>query len=251
LIFLYPYGTVASVCLFSKGTRGILMGHTILAIFAMFIIRLVGFLLRYRFYNRHHSILAEEEGKAVLYAFWHGKQLMLLNYPLPMPMVQMVSLSKDGDLQNEILKLLGFSIVRGSSGKRGQEALYEMTDMILKGCHGALAVDGSRGPYGKVKDGILHLARDTGGVVIPLAAATQRKIVLKKSWDKYEIPLPFSKTVVLEGKPLEINPDISDDELEGQRKILERALRNLHQKAEELLNNPNALNEKDADEQTV
>lgn len=206
----------------------------LLAVVAFIFIRIYCKFLRYVYVDRHHSILALEKRQQILYAFYHGKQLMLLGYPVEKPMVQMVSLSKDGDLQAEILRYLGFTIVRGSPKKNGRKALFEMIELVLAGCNAALAIDGSRGPYGKVKPGILHVARDSSGVIIPLVAAAKRKIVLKRSWDKYEIPLPFTRTVVLEGEPMLIDEEIDDLDLEQKRVELEQTLEKLHERAEKI-----------------
>ncbi len=207
------------------------MWRTLLAFLAFLFIRALTATLRYRFVDRHHSLLARESGTPVLYAFLHGHQLMLFGYPAPRPLVQMVSLSRDGDLQAEILRLLGFHFVRGSPGKNGMEALYEMTGRVLDGEHAALAVDGSRGPRGKVKPGIIHLARDSGGGIIPIAAAARRSIILKNAWDRYEIPWPFTRVAVVESEPIFIDPDAEDDELERQRKRIETRLTDLRRRA--------------------
>ena len=211
------------------------MLRQLLAFIAFVVIRLWCLTLRYRFIDGHHSLLKIQDGYSVLYAFWHGKQLMLFGYPGPRPMVQMVSLSKDGDLQKAILGWFGFSVVRGSPKKRGEQALYEMTEQVLQGYHGALAVDGSRGPVHQVKPGIVHVARDTGAVIIPIAAAARYRTVLKSTWDQYEIPWLFSPTVIVEGQPIEVDQEIDDDELERIRKQLELRLRMLHLKAEEMV----------------
>lgn len=210
------------------------MIRRLLAFFAFLLIRALGLLLRYRYLDRHHSLLVQEKGHPVLYAFFHGRQLMLLNYPLPQPMVQMVSLSKDGELQAMILRYLGFVVVRGSPGKGGRQALLEMTDLVLNGCHGALAVDGSRGPLMKVKPGILHLARDSSAAIVPLAAGATANTVLERAWDRYMIPWPFSRVVVVEGEPMQIDEDIDDEELELKRIELEKRLIDLQGRADAL-----------------
>lgn len=210
------------------------MWRRFLAFWAHLVIRLLRRLWRYRYVDRHHSLLTVEAGRPVLYAFHHGKQLMLLGHIVPLPMVQMVSLSKDGDLQSEILRLLGFTVVRGSPGRRGTEALYEMGELVLNGCHAALAVDGSRGPLHTVKPGILHLARDTEGAIIPLVAAARRSFVLKRTWDHYEIPWPFTRVVILEGEPITLDADIDEEEFEQTRQKLERRLLKLSARAQAL-----------------
>jgi lysophospholipid acyltransferase (LPLAT)-like uncharacterized protein len=214
------------------------MWRRFLAFLAHLLIRLFRSLWRYRYIDRHHSLNAIEDGRPVLYAFFHGQQLMLLGHRNPFPMVQMVSLSKDGDLQNDILHFLGFTTVRGSSGKGGAEALYSMADLVLNGCHAALAVDGSRGPIYQVRRGVLHLARDTEGAIIPVVAAARRSITLKSTWDQYEIPLPFARVVTIEGEPIVIGEDITDEEFESARALLQARLLALTMRAKFLANDP-------------
>ncbi len=211
------------------------MIRRLLAFLAFIVIRIWIRLLRIRMVDRQHSLLAIERGQPVLYAFFHGQQLALFGYSAPRPLVQMASLSKDGEWQAEFLRLMGFSVVRGSPGRRGREALFEMTEFVLKGCHAALAVDGSRGPYHVVKPGILSLARDSGGVIIPLAASSAYRSVLGKSWDQYEIPWPFSKVVIVEGEPMTVDVDIDPDGFERMRAELERRLKELTHYAESMV----------------
>lgn len=208
------------------------MLKTLLAIIAYWFIRILTALYRYKLYDRHHTILLEEEGTPILHAFYHGKQLALFGYPMPKPMVLMISKSKDGDLQNEIVRFFGFQTVRGSSGKDGEKALVEMSDFVIHTCNASLTVDGSRGPLHSVKSGILHLARDTGGAIVPLAVASKPKIVLEQAWDKYEIPLPWARVVVMQAEPLFIDGEIDDEGLELKRKKLKERLDALQEEAE-------------------
>ncbi len=205
----------------------------LLAFVCFIFIKLLTRTLRYTYKNRQYTIKAEKDREPVLHAVWHGRQIVLLGYPYHLPMVQMCSLSHDGELIARILRLLRFSVVRGSSSRRGREASFEMTEMVLGGSWGALAVDGSRGPLGKVNPGILFIARDTGARIIPLVASAKWKIEFKRSWDRFMLPLPFSKAVVIEGKPLEIDHQISDRDLEEVRLQLEKQMFTLHKQADE------------------
>ena len=192
-------------------------------------------LLRIQVHERQHSIGLIERQQPVIYAFFHGKQLALLGYPAPKPMAQMVSLSADGEWQTRILRLFGFQIVRGSQGKRGREALWEMTELVLNGCNAALAVDGSRGPREKVKPGILHLASDSGAPIIPVGVASSNVTKLTSAWDHYEIPWPLSTVVIIEGEALHIPEDILDDDLSLFRCELEKRMIDLQNEAQSRL----------------
>jgi hypothetical protein len=64
------------------------------------------------------------------------------------------------------------------------------------------AVDGPRGPYGVVKPGALALARSANARVIPAGAAARRKVVLDRAWDRFVLPLPFTRVDIVLGAPL-------------------------------------------------
>lgn len=137
--------------------------------------------------------------RPVVLAFWHGQQMLLLRWPRPRPTAVMVSLSKDGQLQSGVLSAHGFRIVRGSSSRRGAAALVEIVRLLKTGLDAAFAVDGPRGPLGTVKAGALRAAALSNARVVPLGAAGHRRRVLRRTWDQFEIPAPFSRVVIAAG----------------------------------------------------
>ncbi len=71
----------------------------------------------------------------------------------------------------------------------------------------AFAVDGPRGPARVVRSGggqvgVADAARLGGGVVVPMAAACTRCHVFARAWDRFELPLPFTRVAVVLGAPL-------------------------------------------------
>jgi lysophospholipid acyltransferase (LPLAT)-like uncharacterized protein len=86
----------------------------------------------------------------------------------------------------------------------------------------AFAVDGPRGPFGVVKGGVIVAARATGAVVVPMAGAVRRGIVLRRAWDRFAIAWPFTRVDVALGAPIE--PAALDD----AREAVERSLRDLN-----------------------
>ena len=146
--------------------------------------------------------LQAEEGAWVL-SFFHGTQFPLLAWRRRGPTVVMVSHSRDGAMQARALGLLGFTIVRGSSSRGGVRGLAALIRAMKRGCaDAAFAVDGPRGPYGKVKEGALLAARSTGGVLVPMGSASARAWIASRAWDKFALPLPFSRVQVVLGAPL-------------------------------------------------
>lgn len=136
-----------------------------------------------------------------LVAFWHGDQLPLLGQRPAGRLVAPVSLSADGRLQARILARLGVEHVSGSSSRGGARALRGLWRAVGSGALALVAVDGPRGPRGVVKPGVIHLARRTGLPIWPVGVAVRRGRRLRRAWDRYLLPLPFTRTVVTIGDP--------------------------------------------------
>ncbi|MBI2645793.1 MAG: lysophospholipid acyltransferase family protein [Deltaproteobacteria bacterium] len=146
----------------------------------------------------------------------------------------MASLSTDGEIITQFLNTLRFKVVRGSQAKRGGPALEEMIPWVQNGYHGALAVDGSRGPKYVVKNGIIKLAQNTGLPIITITGSFKWKYVFS-SWDQMYIPYPFSKGVIFLSDPIYVPKDITEEEFEHKRLEVENALTILKKKAEALI----------------
>src|SRR5499427_5046185 len=125
--------------------------------------------------------------------------------------VTMASRSKDGEIIALWLERNGYVVVRGSTTRGGGEALRQMVRHVRSGRHAALTVDGPQGPPRKVRPGIVELARLTGGWILPITSSCSRPRFLA-SWDRYLLPLPFSRGVVAYGEPFPIPPELSDEQ---------------------------------------
>ena len=121
----------------------------------------------------------------------------------------LVSASKDGALLSHILKLFKIQAVRGSSSRRGSQALLELTTWAERGYDLAITPDGPRGPCYEIQDGIITLAQLTGLPILPLTFNLTGKFSLR-SWDRFQIPLPFSRCELLVGQPLFVPRDLDD-----------------------------------------
>ena len=139
-------------------------------------------------------------------AFWHGQQFALLRWAWKQQMVALVSRSRDGELVAGALRLLGVESARGSSSRGGAAGLKAIVRRLRAGRDAAFAVDGPRGPARVVRRdavGAAQAARLGGGVVVPMAAACARCHVVARAWDRFELPLPFTRVVVVLGAPLD------------------------------------------------
>ncbi len=171
----------------------------------------------------------------LIFAFHHGRQMGLLRYPRPARTTVMTSLSRDGTLQANLLARLGFEIVRGSSSRRGEAGLLALVRALKRGSAAAMAVDGPKGPRGQVKPGVAYAARAARGLIVPVTVAASRAVVLSKSWDRFMIPLPWSRVVLLRGAPIEVRTDGGDEAIEAAGRTLESRLSEITGKAEELV----------------
>ena len=132
--------------------------------------------------------------------FLHGKQIPLLRWGRERSLVTMVSLSPDGWIQTGVMRSFRIQAVRGSSSRGGAVALLSLIRRLKTSREDVLiAVDGPKGPYGKVKPGAVALAKHTGSKLLPMGMIAERKWILKRAWDKLEIPVPFSRIQIVEG----------------------------------------------------
>lgn len=139
----------------------------------------------------------------------------------------MVSLSRDGELQTSILASLKIDAVRGSSSRAGSSALRALVRRLKAGSDGAFAVDGPKGPIFEVKPGVLLAARLSGVVIVPISSAAQHAWTFNRAWDRYQLPMPFSKVVLVAAQPLFLPPNATQTDLEHARTNLEQALKSL------------------------
>lgn len=159
-----------------------------------------------------------------VYALWHGEQILPLCLNSGRQIVAMCSMSKDGEIQAGVLKDFDFIAVRGSTSKRAERALIETIRYARKGHFVAFTVDGPKGPIYKVKSGLLLVSQKVGIRLIPISAIAKNSLTFSKSWDKFKIPLPFSKTVAVYGNPVRIE---KEDNLEQKALIVETELNKL------------------------
>lgn len=196
-------------------------------------VRAVAGTLRYRYHDGSGFYEGKAKGPAI-YCVWHNRLALCMQiyYGYAQPrnptagLAAMVSASKDGAFLSSVLERFGVQAVRGSSSRRGPQALLELTTWAERGHDLAITPDGPRGPCYVVQDGIMSLAQVTGLPILPASYHLGWKIRVK-SWDRFQIPLPFSRCDVNVGKPLRIPAEASDAEREALRQQLEQEMKAL------------------------
>ncbi len=172
------------------------------------------------------------DAQPVIYCLWHNRlafsmaiwRKYLLKRQPTRRLAALVSASRDGALLARILETFGVQPVRGSTSRRGPQALLELTTLAEGGWDLAITPDGPRGPRYVVQEGVIALAQLTGMPIVAVTCHVTRKICMK-SWDRFQIPLPFARCQVSFYPPVLVPREADDAEREALRAALERQLR--------------------------
>jgi lysophospholipid acyltransferase (LPLAT)-like uncharacterized protein len=178
------------------------------------------------------EFLSPEAPTPVIFCLWHNRLATCVKaldahrrpHNAGAGMAALISASKDGAFLANILERFQVQPVRGSSSRRGAQALRELTTWAERGYDLTITPDGPRGPCYKIQDGIMSLAQLTGLPIVPVALNLNWKISVK-SWDKFQIPLPFARCDVCVGSAIRVPATASDAEREDLRRQLETEMR--------------------------
>lgn len=177
-------------------------------------------------------LTALEEKKPVIFAHWHGDELVIIHLVPIYKIATMTSKSKDGELVDFVLRKLGGATSRGSSTRGGIGALKGLIRLLRSGNHNAsMAVDGPKGPLHQVKLGVFELSKLTDALIVPVGAASSSAKVFEKSWNKARLPWPFSKVVVVFTEPLPAVPRVGDFDMQENAKKLRTSIFDASQQA--------------------
>lgn len=175
--------------------------------------------LTLRVERRNNAVFTDPELRArrPVIMLWHDEIFPLIPAHAGERMACVVSQSRDGEILATVLESFGFLTVRGSSSRGGMRALVAAKKLMDEQGVGIIfTVDGPRGPRHKVKPGAVFLARLAGSPIVPVRAVMSRAKIFHRAWDKFQLPLPFSKCTVIYGDPV-IVPELGDDPADMQR----------------------------------
>ena len=191
--------------------------------------RLLSVTLRYRVNSGAGPPKLPDE--PVIFALWHNHLALCMKVYASFVrpdhqhdhLAALISASKDGAFLAAILQRFGVRPVRGSSSRRGARALLELTSWAERGFDLAVTPDGPKGPCHVVQEGVITLAQVTGLPIVPYSCRLLWKIRLK-SWDRFEIPLPFSPCEMTFSEPIHVPRVTTDEERARLREQLQGAL---------------------------
>lgn len=174
------------------------------------------------------------QGKGFIYAFWHQRQAFFTwtHRGSKLAPTVLVSRSRDGELIARAMRLSGIASVRGSSSRGASSAARELLEVLASGRPVGITPDGPKGPAREVKPGALYLALKSGCPILPIANALSRTLTIARAWDRFQVPLPFSRACVVHGPPLSVRPQ---DDLAAKAVELKRVLDETTARADRLV----------------
>jgi lysophospholipid acyltransferase (LPLAT)-like uncharacterized protein len=211
-------------------------------------IRLVHATSRWTFVNEASPRAYWDNGKPILGAFWHGRLAMMpYGWRTEIPLNMLISHHRDGSIIADMITHFGVKSVRGSGGdkskgggkmaKGGVQAMLAMARLAASGEGLAITPDGPRGPRMRANNGVVMLARLTGLPVFPIAVAVSNRRVLS-SWDRFIVPLPFSRGAFVIADPIFVPRDADADAIESARKTIEDEINRVTFEADRLVGAP-------------
>ena len=166
------------------------------------------------------------DARGVVSVTWHNR-LMFFAVLFPAEMrkktVAVVSASRDGQYIADFISILGLKSLRGSSSKKGANAYRAGIRAVREGHNVSFTPDGPRGPRYVMKSGPVALASVTGTGIVPVSVNASRCWSVK-SWDRFQIPKPFSTLTLVLGDMIAIPPELDEEGIELYRKKVEAAL---------------------------
>ena len=155
---------------------------------------------------------------------WHGRIFYLFYYLRRHPdYFLLISPSTDGDLLARLARLMGYSVIRGSSYKKTVPAARSLIKVLNRNQRIIIIADGSRGPRCIAQSGSLQLAGITGAPVFAMTFGSKNKMVLN-SWDRFVIPSPFTRCALSFSSPITLSRKPSEQSIEEKRLELENTL---------------------------
>jgi lysophospholipid acyltransferase (LPLAT)-like uncharacterized protein len=198
------------------------------------IIAALGHTLRWRVEGLEHFEAILASGRQPVMGFWHGRILPATFYFRRRGIVVITSENFDGEWIARIIERFGYGTARGSTTRGGRKAMLQLVKDVKAGRPAGFTLDGPRGPARVAQPGAVWLASATGNPLLPFHLEASSSWTTR-SWDRTQIPKPFSTVALVVGEPMEVKRDASADELEAARVGLEHRLAGLEARALRLL----------------
>ena len=194
--------------------------------FLFFFLKIYLFTIKIKTKNEE-AFLEKLKTERVILCTWHQQFFVLIKafekYKKYNPSF-IASKSEDGHLTSEISKKVGWNPIRGSSHKGGTLALMKIIKKLKKNKLALHIVDGPRGPIGKVKPGLLSMAKFSNALIIPFYVSASSYYMVS-SWDKFIIPKPFSKVTINFDEAIKVDENASKEDFKKKLVFIENKMK--------------------------
>jgi lysophospholipid acyltransferase (LPLAT)-like uncharacterized protein len=200
---------------------------------AYWLIRGIGSTIRFERIGEPRLNKIRALGKPLIWVFWHNTSFSMAWLARQRGIVVLNTTHFDGQWTRRVVERLGFGTVQGSSTRGGLSGLAGLAERLEAGCDVAFTVDGPRGPRYVAKPGPVLLARRTGCPMVVIQIGLQEKTTLRKTWDLFQIPRPYTRAVVLGEGPIVVPTDANRETIDRKLAELQAALERSRGAAEE------------------
>jgi lysophospholipid acyltransferase (LPLAT)-like uncharacterized protein len=208
----------------------------IIAWFVYWAIRLIGPTLRIEIVGVQNAIQIRSTGQPGIGTLWHRCIFTAAWIWRNRGVVVMNTVNFDGQWTRRVVERLGFGTAQGSSSRGAVEGLIAMGRALDTGKHVGFTIDGPRGPRYVAKPGAVILARRTGSAISAVHCGVQWALTFKKSWDLFQVPLPFSGAVMFVAPPIYVPKEGGPEVMKQKQDELQAALERVRDDAESWFN---------------
>jgi lysophospholipid acyltransferase (LPLAT)-like uncharacterized protein len=187
------------------------------------LIKVIGKTVKVEIEGAEYYEAVERAAKLPIICFWHNRIFLGTYFHRDRRIVVITSQSFDGEYIARFIQRFGFGAIRGSSTRGGVGALVEMIRLMKNGLATAFSIDGPKGPRYVAKSGACLLAKKTGNPILPFLVEAEKYWTIK-SWDRLQIPKPFTRARFFYAAPIYVASDASEAEIEKKREELQASL---------------------------
>jgi lysophospholipid acyltransferase (LPLAT)-like uncharacterized protein len=200
------------------------------------VIRIIGPTLRVEIVGIQHAVQIRSKAEAGIGVFWHRCIFPSAWIWRDRGVVVMNTVNFDGQWTRKVIEWLGFGTAQGSSSRGGVAGLAAMGQKLSEGKHVAFTIDGPRGPRYVAKPGPVILARRTGAPISVFHIGVEHGYTFKKSWDLFQVPMPFSRVVMIFAPVIRMKRDGGGEDLKETLAEMQSSLERVREDAEAWFN---------------
>lgn len=187
---------------------------------------LINSTLKIEFIGEEKIKQQHREGKRTIFAFWHQATFSMFYYYRWRKLCALPVDNYLGSILAGFFKKYGFKVIRyperGTPMERAQ-AISKLIKTIKEGYDCGMAVDGPPNEkLFKAKPGVFYLSQRTGYPVMPAGIYYRNAFVFNFRWDKYLMPKPFTRAVIVIGDPIYVNKDLTEKDLDSMCRGLKK-----------------------------